>query len=375
MAPIRQDSTNSFRLRKVEEVFVKSFTFSTRSLSIGQKIYTSATNSLSYGSQIRSINISNAIISGVPQMSNTFLTSANYLRGIDVARSTYFGKAFTASFTDYSGQTLPSSNNGNFNWFSEILLIGTVPIEPGPQSFFIGYGVMGLSHSWSATSVQTDGDIALTNPRMERGGNQIFIRPAANKWLGSPYDQGTTDQFIIAKISICDPFQVDDNAEDLLGGKNSQSNENESSSLQDSNFKQVGRITDDELTVNTTPLSGSAQFRNFDQPRVLNFRNSLIQGSYINVDFYPWGLSNSIISGFRYPSVRENLNIYDFYGDDLYSELNSYNCSHLGSNATPPTSYVIPEIISFTKTMGQVYFPGSFSSSGYRNYPFCGRWY
>ena len=377
MAPVRQDSTNSVRLRKVDEIYSRGLSFSSRSLTIGKDIFNSGTNSLVYGTSIRNFDLSNAIVSGVRINNSSQFNSSYRLRGVDVARSSYFGKSFTASFTDYTNDPLPASGDNNFNWFGEILYIGCVPVVPTSttQNFFIGYGIMGLSHSWNATPSQTTGDVSVAKPVMRRGGLKIFVGPeGGNKWLGNPFDQGSSDQYMVAKLSLCDPFdELNGFADDQIGSTNSQTNENDISSLQDSNFKYVGHIPSENQDIYYNTIFGNLRSRNFDQGRVLNFRNSLVQGTNLNIDFYPSGLSNSIITGFRYPSLRQDTNIYDFWGDDHYSEFNAYNCSHLGHTTQAPSSYRIPEIISMTKTMGQVFMPGSISVAGYRNYPFCGR--
>lgn len=378
MAPVRQDSTNSLRLRKVDELYSKGLSFSSRSLTIGKDIYNSGTNSLIYGSAIRNYNLSNSIVSGVKINNPSLFNSSGYLlRGVDVARSSYFGKSLTASFSDYLGDLLPSSGDNNFNWFSEILFIGCAPVNPNSltQSFFIGYGIMGLSHSWTATNSQTSGDVSVARPVMSRNGQKISIGPQGGVgWLGAPYNTGATDQYMMAKISLCDPYDTRNGlSDDQIGNTKSQTNENDISSLKDGHFKYVGHIPSEEQDVFYNTLPGAPFPRNFDQGRILNFRNSLVQGTNLNIDFYPGSMSNSIITGFRYPSLRQNTNIYDFWGDDHYSEFNSYNLSHLGYATPAPASYLIPEIVSMTKTMGQVFMPGSFSVSGYRNYPFCGR--
>jgi hypothetical protein len=380
MGAIRQDSTNSVRSRKVDELFRDSFTFSTQSLTVGKNIYNLGINTLVYGSNVRNCDFSNAIISGVPISNSNALTKDYLLRGIDVARSSFFGRSFTASFTDYLGNQLSSSGNNNFNWFSEILMIGCVPVTASSidKNYFIGYGVMGLSHSWTATSLQTDGVLdgyggLAQRPKMTRSGNVIFIGPNnGTQWLDWPFNLNNTNQYIFAKISICDAYDIN-TCQTSIGTTNSQTNENDISSLQNTNFKQVGTIPGVDQNIPYS-FGGVGFSRNFDQGRVMNLVNCLVQGSNINIDFYPGKLSNSIISGFRWPSVGGYTDRSNFWGDDLYSEFNFYNSSHLGYNTTPPsTSYKVPEIISMTKTTFQFYEPLTFTVSGYRNYPFCGR--
>jgi hypothetical protein len=370
---VRQDSTNSVRSRKIDELFSKSFTYSSRSLTIGKNIYNSQINTLVYGSNIRNCNYGNAIISGVRISDQSALTKDYLLRGVDVARSTFLRNP-DDPFSDYLSNLLGSSGDNNFNWFAEFLMIGCVPVSPTSidKKYFIGYGVMGLSHSWTATASQTAGDVNVDIPRMRRSSTSIRIGPEGGlKWLPSPFSNGNTNAYIFAKISLCDAFDIN-NCETPIGTTNSQTNENDISSLQNTHFKLVGTIPCEDQDI--PYFAGGARFsRNFDQGRVMNFRNSLVQGSNINIDFYPGGLSNSIITGFRYPALGINTIRENFWGDDLYSEFNSYNGSHLGYSTTPPSGYIIPEIAIITKTMGQVYEPLTFTASGYRNYPFCGR--
>lgn len=374
MSIVRQDSTNSLRSRKVDELFSKSFTYSSRSLTIGKNIYNSQLNTLVYGTTIRNCDFINAIVSGVRISDQSALTKDYLLRGVDVARSAFL-KNVNDPFEDYLGTPLVSSGNNNFNWFSEILMIGCVPVRSDQtgKKYFIGYGVMGLSHSWTATvSLQTTGDVAVTSPRMRRSNNIIYIEPEGGiKWLPNPFSLSGINAYLFAKISICDAYDIN-NCETPIGTTNSQTNENDLSSLKNTHFKLAGTLPCEDQDI---PYSfGGARFsRNFDQGRIMNFRNSLVQGSNINIDFYPGGLSNSIITGFRYPALGVNTTRENFWGDDLYSEFNSYNSSHLGYSAKPPSGYVVPEIVSMTKTMGQVYEPLTFTASGYRNYPFCGR--
>lgn len=373
MGIVRQDSTNSVRSRKVDELFSKSFTYSSRSLTIGKNIYNSQINTLVYGSTIRNCNFGNAIVSGV-RISDTNTLTKNYLlRGVDIARSTFL-RYPDDPFSDYLSNLPASSGDNNFNWFAEFLMIGCVPVSPTStdKKYFIGYGVMGLSHSWTATASQTAGDVDVERPRMRRSTNSIRIGPEGGvKWLPSPFSLGNTNAYIFTKLSICDPYDLN-NCETPIGTTNSQTNENDISSLQNTHFKLVGTIPCEDQDI--PYFTGGARFpRNFDQGRVMNFRNSLVQGSNINIDFYPGGLSNSIITGFRYPALGKFTIRENFWGDDLYSEFNSYNSSHLGYSTTPPSSYKVPEIASMTKTMGQVYEPITFTASGYRNYPFCGR--
>lgn len=376
MGAVKQDSTNSFRLRKSDQFFSRGFSFSTRSYSVGQEIYNAGTNSFVYGRSVRNEDFTNCIMSGVKIFDTGSFNKDYLLRGMDLARSCFFaskpGSFITASLTDYFGNRPSASSNTNFNWFSEILLIGTVPRDSSEvQEFFITYGFLGLSHSWGATAVQTIGGIPTSEPvRLRRAGTSIFIAPPT-RWVGTNWDQ-TGDGYINAKLSICDPFHFP--TVTSPGITTSQSNENDSSSLKDGNFKFVGQIPAENQPIYygvSSPFS--SRVRNFDNGRILNFKNSLVQGSNLNIDFYPGGMSNSVISGFRFLPVREGLNINDFYGDDMYSEFNSYNCSHLSYDTRPPTGYKIPEVASMTKTSGQYYTAMSFSVAGYRNYPFCGR--
>lgn len=371
MSIVRQDSTNSLRSRKVDELFSKSFTYSSRSLTIGKNIYNSQSNALVYGTAIRNCNFGNAIVSGVRISDQSALTKDYLLRGVDVARSTFL-KAVNQELPFQDG--LRSSGDNNFNWFSEILMIGCVPVrsDQTAKKYFIGYGVMGLSHSWTATSSQTDGDISVSRPVMTRTSNIIYIVPDGGvKWLPSLFADGKTNAYIFAKISLCDAYDIN-NCETPIGTTNSQTNENDLSSLKNTHFKLAGTLPCEDQDI--PYFVGGARFpRSFDQGRIMNFRNSLVQGSNINIDFYPSGLSNSIITGFRYPALGVNTTRDNFWGDDLYSEFNSYNSSHLGHSTNPPSGYVVPEIVSMTKTMAQVYEPLTFTASGYRNYPFCGR--
>lgn len=373
MSIVRQDSTNSLRSRKVDELFSKSFTYSSRSLTIGKNIYNSQLNTLVYGTTIRNCDFRNAIVSGVRISDQNALTRDYLLRGVDVARSAFL-RNVNDPFEDYLETPLVSSGNNNFNWFGEILMIGCVPVRSDQvdKKYFIGYGVMGLSHSWTATSLQTDGDVDVAKPRMRRSTNVIYIEPEGGvQWLPNPFSNGSTNAYIFAKISICDAYDIN-NCETPIGTTNSQTNENDLSSLKNTHFKLAGTLPYEDQDI--PYFVGGARFpRIFDQGRIMNFRNSLVQGSNINIDFYPSGLSNSIITGFRYPALGESTTRDNFWGDDLYSEFNSYNSSHLGHSTNPPSGYVVPEIVSMTKTMGQVYEPLTFTASGYRNYPFCGR--
>jgi len=374
MGAVKQDSTNSFRIRKSDQVYTRGLSFSTRSYSIGQDLYNTGTNSFVYGRSVRNTDVTNGIISGVKIIDTGVFNKDYLLRGMDLARSTFFssraGQSITASLTDYFGNRLSASANSNFCWFSEILLIGTVPLtQSSAQQFFITYGFLGLSHSWNATAIQTIGGIPTSDPvKMTRSGTSIFISPPT-RWVGTNWD-ATPDGYINAKLSICDPFHFPGTI--TLGSTTSQTNENDSSSLKDGNFKSVGENPPKNQKIFTNRFLTNEIERYYDQGRILNFRNSLVQGSNLNIDFYPSGMSNSVITGFRYPPIRDQLSIVDFYRDDLYSEFNAYNCSHLSYNTSPPSGYKIPEIASMTKTSGQVYTGPSFSVSGYRNYPFCG---
>jgi hypothetical protein len=375
MGAVKQDSTNSFRIRKSDQVYTQGLSFSTRSFTIGQDLYNTGTNSFVYGRSVRNTDVTNGIISGVEIIDSGVFNKDYLLRGMDLARSTFFssrsGQSITASLTDYFGNRLSASANSNFCWFSEILLIGTVPLtQSSAQQFFITYGFLGLSHSWNATAIQTIGGISTSDPvRMTRSGTSIFISPPT-RWVGTNWD-ATPDGYINAKLSICDPFHFPGTI--TLGPTTSQTNENDSSSLKDGNFKSVGQNPPINQTISAIRNPTSYQIeRDYDHGRILNFRNSLVQGTNLNIDFYPSGMSNSVITGFRYPPIRDNLSIWDFYKDDLYSEFNAYNCSHLSYFTTPPTGYVIPEIVSMTKTSGQVYTGQSFSVNGYSNYAFAG---
>jgi len=379
MGAVKQDSTNSLRLRKSGQFYRQGFTFSSRSYSIGQDIYNTGTQSFVYGRSVRNVDFTNGIISGVRIFDTSLFNKDYFLRGMDLSRSSYFalksGSSLTASLSDYYGSLPRASHNTNFTWFGEILLIGTVPRKSTEsKEFFITYGFLGLSHSWNATAIQTIGGIATSESlRMRRGGTNIFLGPVT-KWVtssGFSWDLAN-DGYVNAKVAICDPFHFPGSLP-LTGGATAQSNENDFSSLKDDNFKNVGENPSENQTISYGASLNYQMERGFDQGRILNFRNSLVQGTNLNIDFYPGGMSNSVISGYRYPSVREGLGTNDFWGDDMYSEFNSYNCSHLSYGTRPPTGYKIPEIVSMTKTSGQVYSSFSFSVSGYRNYPFCGR--
>ena len=226
MGIVKQDSTNSIRSRKVDELFSKSFTFSTRSLTIGKNIYNSQSNSLVYGTSITNCNFGNAIVSGVKISDQNALTKDYLLRGVDIARSAFL-KNLNDPFSDYLSNLPASSGNNNFNWFAEFLMIGCVPVSPTSidKKYFIGYGVMGLSHSWTATASQTAGDVNVERPRMIRSGDNIRIGPENGvKWLPSPFSDGNTNAYIFTKLSICDPYD-DNNCETPIGTTNSQTNE------------------------------------------------------------------------------------------------------------------------------------------------------
>ena len=380
MSASLQDSTNSSRVRKIGRGFSRGMSFSTRSLSVGWNIYNAGTASFVYGSNIYNINLENAIVSGVrnrnPVVDNNV---GNYqLRGADLARACLISSN-TASdaflpLTDYKENLIPASGTNSqtlkSTWFAEILYIVHVPQALGTaQEYAVGYGVLGLTTSWGATSLQVRSSVSSPVPRMTLGGGVVSIRPTTS-WLQN-FENSNSGGYVIAKVSLCDPFYRDYQGV-VTGITVSQTNENDTSVLKDGNVKLVGEIPSQNIDLFYNTLPGAPFPRKYDQGRVLNLKNSLIQGSNLNVDFYPFGMSNSVFTGFRYPPLRLNATLYDFWAEDLYSEFNSYNCSHLGYNTTAPTGYIIPEIASMTKTSGQIYFGQSFSVAGYRNYPFCG---
>jgi hypothetical protein len=378
MSASLQDSTNSSRVRKIGRGFSRGMSFSTRSLSVGWNIYNAGTASFVYGSNIYNINLENAIVSGVRNRNGGAIKDYQ-MRGADLARACLISNKVAGDpflpLTDYKGNLIPASlldsTKLKHTWFAEILYIAHVPQVFGtPQEYAVGYGVLGLTTSWGATSLQVRSSVSSPVPLMTLGGGKVSIAPTTS-WLQN-FQNVDSGGYVIAKVSLCDPFYADYQSVILGSATISQTNENDTSVLKDGNVKLVGEIPSQNIDLFYNTLPGAPFPQKYDQGRILNLRNSIVQGSNLNVDFYPSGMSNSVFTGFRYPPLRLNATLFDFWAEDLYSEFNSYNCSHLGYNTTPPSGYIIPEIASMTKTSGQIYFGQSFSVAGYRNYPFCG---
>lgn len=376
--PHRQDSTNSYRLKKIKDVTSSGLSKPWASLYLGERLVSSGTSSFVWGYGAYNQNYINSFVSGTRNLSLGKFSGFPMV-GIDVILDSHFTQSSIKNpLTDSSNNLLTSSDkdkNTFVNWFCEYLLIGTIPQEPSYiQSYFVTFGVLGLSHSWSATPSQTMGSIVSETISMSKGGATVSLGPVS-KWVDNSWT-GNWDGWVNGRISICDPYATGYS----FVGLTTNSPENEGNSSQGHPFKNFGNNPGTEAKIKITRnklldgINYGEESLNFDQGRIMNIRNCIVQGTNLNVDFYPYGLSNSVITGYRSGHLDgtndQPVTLKNFYALDKYSEFNSYNCSHLCVIGSVP-GYSIAEITSFTKTSGQLYKGATFSISAYRNYPFC----
>lgn len=379
-----QDSTNSYKQRKIGQLYAGSFTQSSisaidphplwrQSLTVGVDIQNTGKECFIYGSGVRNTYWNSCIMSGVPSETASWLYRS---RAIDAPVCIWFRGTNSnrpVRFLHTAGLIEPS-NSTNMNWIGELLYIGGLPVTVYPvessRNFYIGYSLLGLSYSakepdWKGFSFsETAGDYTLSRPIMVKSSGNISIRSAGSYWTNG----GDTDLYMFGKLSVCDAFYTQSNFTNFA--TNSQSNENEISQRGD-NVKIVGSNPSENQTNNLIQFE-----RTFDQGRILGFQNSLVQGTGLNIDFYPQKISNSVVSGYRHPPLGTNVGYNDIWADDLYSEFNLYNCSHLGYSSSLPSGYSQPKVVSFTRTSAQIYKPLGFTVSEasitWRTYPFCG---